>query len=341
MGSSGSGWSAIALSALGAATFGGMVLSGCGKSDSSGASGTSGAGGSSNLSGKILIDGSSTVFPVSQAVAEEFMNEHGGKVNVTVAESGTGGGFKKFANGEIDITGASRPIKPEEIEACKKGGIEFIELPIAFDGLSVVVNPQNTFCDSLTVAELKKIWEPNSKVKLWSDVRAGFPAEPIKLFGPGTDSGTFDYFTEEIVGESKASRPDFTQSEDDNILVQGVAGEKFALGYFGYAYYIENQDKLKVLGVDPGTGAVKPEPASIESGTYRPLSRPIYVYVSLKAMDRPEVVAFLEYFLGEQGQALVGEVGYVKLPPVAYSSNLDRVKNKTTGVGDLQKTLGK
>lgn len=335
MGSSGSGWSAIAVSALGAAAIGGIVLFGCGKSEDIG------AGGSGSLSGKILIDGSSTVFPVSQAVAEEFMKEHGGKVNVTVAESGTGGGFKKFANGEIDISGASRPIKPEEIEACKAGGIEFIELPIAFDGLSVVVNPQNDFCDSLTVDELKKIWEPNSKVKLWSDVREGFPAEPIKLFGPGTDSGTFDYFTEEIVGESKASRSDFTQSEDDNILVQGVAGEKYALGYFGYAYFVENQDKLKLLGVDAGKGAVKPDPTTIETGTYDPLSRPIYIYVSLKALERPEVASFIEYFLGESGQALVGEVGYVKLPPVAYTNNLERVKTKTTGVGDLMKTLGK
>lgn len=340
MDNSGSSWSAIAVSAVAAAAIGGIVIFGCGKSEKNGASGSSG-GGSGSLSGKILIDGSSTVFPVSQAVAEEFMKLHDGKVNVTVAESGTGGGFKKFANGEIDITGASRPIKPEEIEACKAGGIEFIELPIAFDGLSVVVNPANTFCEFLTVEELKKIWEPSSKVKLWSDVRAGFPAEPIKLFGPGTDSGTFDYFTEEIVGEAKSSRPDFTQSEDDNILVQGVAGEKFALGYFGYAYYVENQDKLKVLGVDPGTGAVKPDPASIESGSYSPLSRPLYIYVSKKAAGRPEVAAFLEYCLGQDGQTLIGEVGYVKLPAVAYTNALDRVKNKTTGVGDLQKTLGK
>lgn len=338
--SGGPSWTTIGFSAACVVAMGGLFVWGCGKSgDPTGGSG--GGGSSANLSGKILIDGSSTVYPVSQAVAEEFMKEHDGKVNVTVAESGTGGGFKKFANGEIDVTGASRPIKPEEIEACKAGGIEFVELPIAFDGLSVVVNPQNDFCDSLTVAELKKIWEPGSKVKLWSDIRPGFPAQPIKLFGPGTDSGTFDYFTEEIVGESKASRPDFTQSEDDNILVQGVAGEKFALGYFGYAYFVENKDKLKVLGVDPGTGVVKPDPSTIESGTYAPLSRPIYVYVARKALDRPEVAAFLEYFLGEAGQTLIGEVGYVKLPAVAYTSNLDRVKNKTTGVGDLQKTLGK
>lgn len=334
--SGGPSWTTIGFSAACAVALGGWFVSGCGKSGENGTS-----SGSGSLSGKVLIDGSSTVYPISQAVAEEFMKANGGKVNVTVAESGTGGGFKKFANGEIDICGASRPIKDTEIEACKAGGIEFVEIPVAFDGLSVVVNPQNDFCDSLTVAELKKIWEPGSTVKLWSDVRPGFPAQPIKLFGAGSDSGTFDYFTEEIVGEARASRSDYTQSEDDNTLVQGVAGEKYALGYFGYAYFVENKDKLKVLGIDPGTGPVKPEPSTIESGTYTPLSRPIYVYVTRDALDRAEVVAFLEFLLSTEGQELIGSTGYVKLPTVAYTSLLERVKNKTTGVGDLQKTLGK
>jgi phosphate transport system substrate-binding protein len=284
----------------------------------------------SGLSGKILIDGSSTVYLISQAAAEEFMRISK-DVNVAVAESGTGGGFKKFSNGEIDIAGASRPIEKEEIDACAANGVEFIELPVAFDGLSVVVNPSNDWCDTLTVAELKKIWEPNSTVKNWSDIRAGFPNKPIKLFGAGSDSGTFDYFTEAIVGKKKASRPDYTQSEDDNVLVQGVAGEPNGLGYFGLAYYLENQSKLKLVKIDNGSGGVAPSIETVNNGTYAPLSRPLFIYVNKKALDRPEVAAFVDFYLSGAGQELVESVGYVKMPDKAYELTQARSKAKTTG----------
>jgi phosphate transport system substrate-binding protein len=310
-----------------AAAAAGLLAAGC-KSDETAVKGA--VEGGASLTGKVMVDGSSTVFPVSQAVAEEFMKS-APKVNVTVAESGTGGGFKKFANGEIDITGASRPISEEEIAACKAKGVEFVEVPVAFDGLSVVVNPANTWVDTLTVAELKKIWEPRSSVKTWADVRAGFPAKPIKLFGPGSDSGTFEYFTEAIVGEKKASRQDFQQSEDDNILVQGVAGEEGALGYFGLAYYLENSDKLKLVKVDNGSGGVAPSPETVNDGSYAPLSRPIFVYVAKSALQRPEVKAFLEYFLSAEGRELVEAVGYVPLPAKAYELAEARVAGMTTG----------
>jgi phosphate transport system substrate-binding protein len=310
-----------------AAAAAGLLAAGC-KSDETAVKGA--VEGGASLTGKVMVDGSSTVFPVFQAVAEEFMKS-APKVNVTVAESGTGGGFKKFANGEIDITGASRPISEEEIAACKAKGVEFVEVPVAFDGLSVVVNPANTWVDTLTVAELKKIWEPRSSVKTWADVRVGFPAKPIKLFGPGSDSGTFEYFTEAIVGEKKASRQDFQQSEDDNILVQGVAGEEGALGYFGLAYYLENSDKLKLVKVDNGSGGVAPSPETVNDGSYAPLSRPIFVYVAKSALQRPEVKAFLEYFLSAEGRELVEAVGYVPLPAKAYELAEARVAGMTTG----------
>ncbi|KAA0240275.1 MAG: PstS family phosphate ABC transporter substrate-binding protein [Armatimonadetes bacterium] len=274
--------------------------------------------GGTSLQGKVQIDGSSTVFPISQAVAEEFMNGQPG-VNVTVAESGTTGGFKKFLNGEIEIADASRPIDVSEVQKAEEVGIEFFELPVAYDGLTVVVNPANDWCDSLTVAELKRIWEPGSGVKTWRDIRPEWPNEPIKLFGPGSDSGTFDYFTEAIVQEKRASRADYTQSEDDNILVMGVAGEKYGLGYFGLAYYEENKSKVKAVAIDGGSGAVTPSAETVANGTYSPLSRPILIYVNKKALERSEVKAFVAYYLEHAGQ-LASEVGYVPLSDAAYAA---------------------
>ncbi|MCF6093712.1 PstS family phosphate ABC transporter substrate-binding protein [Microaerobacter geothermalis] len=276
------------------------------------------------LSGEIQIDGSSTVFPISEAVAEEFMAANP-DVRVNVGVSGTGGGFKKFTVGETDISDASRPIKDSEAQKAKENGIEYIEIPVAFDGLSVVVNPENDFVDYLTTEELKKIWEPNSQVTKWSQVREGWPDEEIKLYGPGTDSGTFDYFTEVINGEDGASRSDYTASEDDNVLVQGIAGDKYSLGYFGYAYYIENKDKIKVVPIDGGNGPIEPTDETVNNGTYAPLSRPIFIYVSKKSLQRPEVKAFVEYYLTE-GPNFVPEVGYVPLPQDMYEKSLAEVQ---------------
>ncbi len=277
----------------------------------------------------IRIDGSSTVFPITEAVAEEFQRAHS-DVRVTVGISGTGGGFKKFTVGETDINDASRTIKPSEVDAAAENSIEYIELPVAYDGISVVVNPDNAFVSSLTVEELNRIWEPASEVTSWSDVRDGFPDQPIALYGPGTDSGTFDYFTETITGESGACRADFTASEDDNVLVQGVAGDPNALAFFGYAYYAENTERLKVVPIDPGDGAVTPSDVTINNGTYRPLSRPIFIYVSTAAAERPEVQAFVRFYL-ENAPELVGEVGYVPLPDRVYELALERFENKVTG----------
>ena len=282
-----------------------------------------------DLSGTITGDGSSTVFPITTAVAEDFSREHGGKVHVAVAQSGTGGGFKRFCAGETDLANASRPIKAEEQQLCTQSGVEFIEVPVAYDGLSLVVNPQNNFVTCLTTAELKKIWEPESEVKRWSQVRAGFPNTEIKLYGPGTASGTFDYFTAEIMGKEDASRADYTASEDDNVLVQGVAGDQRALGYFGYAYYVENQQRLKVLGVDSGSGCVTPSPETIKNGTYKPLSRPLLVYVNKKALARPEVQAFLKYY-NEHAATLVPQVGYVPLDASKYQENLGQIEGAKT-----------
>lgn len=283
----------------------------------------------STLTGMISVDGSSTVLPILERMAEDFNRVHK-DVKITVGSSGTGGGFKKFCKGEIDIADASRAIEKPEIEEASKHGIEFVEIPIAFDGLSVVVNPQNDFASTLTVEELKKIWEPNSKVKKWSDVRAGFPAEDIKLYGPGTDSGTFDSFTKAIVGEEKSSRSDYQASEDDNTLVTGVAGDKFALGYFGYAYYDQNRDKLKVVGIDAGKGAVEPTPETIGNGTYLPLSRPLFIYVSTKAMARKEVKEFVNFIL-QTAPTVMGEVGYVPLSAADYGAVKAHVDAGRTG----------
>lgn len=270
-------------------------------------------GGQGGLTGAINADGSSTVFPITQAVAEEFQAENQG-VDIAVGTSGTGGGFEKFCAGETDISDASRPINPDdEVPLCEKNGVEYVEIQVAVDGLSVMVNPENDFVECLTTDELTAIWGPDSTVSNWKDVRPGFPDQELTLYGPGTDSGTFDYFTDAINGEEGASRSDYTASEDDNVLVQGIGGDPNALGYFGYAYYEQNADKLKVLGVDSGSGCVTPDAETITSGEYAPLSRPLFMYVSKEAAGRPEVRAFVDFYL-ETMNLLVPEVGYVPVP---------------------------
>ena len=282
------------------------------------ACGGGGAGGSDEalkaLSGDIVADGSSTVFPITQAVAEEFRLAGADSVKVSVGSSGTGGGFKKFCTGETDLSDASRPIKDEEKQLCTTNNVEFIELKVAIDGLSVMVHPENSFVDCLTVEELKAVFVKDSKVTNWSQVRAGFQDQPIKLYGPGTDSGTYDYFTDEINGEEGVGRSDsiYTPSEDDNVLVQGVSGDRNALGYFGFAYYVQNKDKLKVVGVNPGTGCVTPTETTINDGSYKPLSRPLYVYVAKKSIAKPQVKAFMDFYL-EEVDGLLQSVGYVAL----------------------------
>ncbi len=269
----------------------------------------------SNLSGTVRVDGSSTVYPISEAMAEEFQKANPG-VQVTVASSGTGGGFKKFCAGETDISNASRPIKPEEVELCKKGNIEYIELPIAYDGLSVVVSPQNNFAECLKVDELKRMWETSAqgKVTQWNQINPKFPADKIGLYGPGTDSGTYDYFTQAIIGKEGQSRGDYTASEDDNTLVQGVSSDRGGLGFFGYAYYENNKDKLKLVAIDGGKGCVQPSAQTIGDGTYQPLSRPEFIYVKKTVATRPDVKAFVDFTYAPANQKLVTEVGYVPLP---------------------------
>ncbi|MCX7719281.1 MAG: PstS family phosphate ABC transporter substrate-binding protein [Candidatus Sumerlaeaceae bacterium] len=280
----------------------------------------------------IRVDGSSTVYPVTEAVAEEFQASTGGKFKVTVGISGTGGGFKKFGRGETDISNASRPILEQEIAECRKNGIEFIELPVAFDALTVMVNPQNTWVDKLTTDELKRMWEPQAQGKItnWKQIRDSFPDAPLKLYGAGADSGTFDYFTEAIMGKPKASRGDFTASEDDNVLVQGISTDKNAIGYFGYAYYAENKDKLKAVPIDAGKGPVAPTEETVINATYAPLSRPIFIYVSKKSLERPAVRQFVEFYLKNVAD-LAREVKYVPLPPSAYEKGLERLKAGETG----------
>ncbi len=276
-------------------------------------------GPSGELSGTIQIDGSSTVFPVTQAVAEEFRKGQP-NVQVNVAVSGTGGGFKRFTVGETDISNASRPIKESEAEAAASNGIEFIEMRVGADGLSIMVHPDNNFVECLTVAELNEIWKPGSSINNWQDVRAGFPDQRLRLYGPDTDSGTFDYFTEEVNGEAQVSRADYTASADDNVLVRGIAGDRGSLGYFGYAYYQENKDSLKVISVDNGDGCVVPEPSAIEDGSYSPLSRPLFIYVNVESLEKPEVKAFVEYYM-DNGYQLTGEEGYVPVDPSVYAAN--------------------
>jgi phosphate transport system substrate-binding protein len=284
----------------------------------------------------IAIDGSSTVFPIQEALAEEFQKAKKGQVRVTVGISGTGGGFKKFCRGETDISNGSRPILKEEIDACKQAGIEFYELPIAFDALTVAVSPKNGFIgECITVAELKKIWEPaaQGKVMQWSDVKQGWPSQPMKLYGAGADSGTFDYFTEAVVGKAKASRGDFTASEDDNVLVQGIENDANSLGYIPFAYYAPHAAKMKALAVDwgKGQGCVKPSLENVLAGTYNPLSRPLFIYVSKKAAEaKPEVREFVEFAM-TQSVPLIQEVKYLQLPDRAYELGLKKFKDGKTG----------
>jgi phosphate transport system substrate-binding protein len=281
----------------------------------------------------VKVDGSSTVFPVTEAVAEDFQKAGKGAVKVTVGISGTGGGFKKFCRGETDVSNASRPILKKEMEDCKAAGIEYIELPVAFDALTVVVHPKNSFLKQLTVAEMKKMWEPGAqgKVMRWNQVNAAWPDAPMKLFGPGADSGTFDYFTEAVVGKSKSSRGDFTASEDDNVLVQGVSRDANALGYFGFAYYVENKDKLKAVPIVNEKGqAVLPSLEAVEKGSYTPLARPIFIYVSTKALAKPEVKQFVQYYM-THGAKLAKEVKYVPLPASAYQTAWDHVQKGKKG----------
>ena len=280
----------------------------------------------------IKVDGSSTVFPITEAVAEEFQKAQRGKVRVTVGISGTGGGFKKFCRGETDVSDASRPIKAKEMEACKKAGIQYIEIPVAYDALTVVINPKNDWASTMTVAELKKIWEPaaQGKITKWNQVNPKWPDAPLKLYGPGADSGTFDYFTEAVTGKEKASRGDFTASEDDNVLVQGVSQDKNALGYFGFAYYAENMNKLKAVAINGGKGAITPSGKTVEDGTYQPLARPIFIYVSAKAAEKPEIKQFVEFYL-KNAPKLVREVKYVPLPQSAYATGLKHFNDKKLG----------
>lgn len=280
----------------------------------------------------ILIDGSSTVAPITSAVAEEFQRENP-KVRVPVGISGTGGGFKKFCAGETDISDASRPIKASEAEECAANDIEYIEIPVAYDGLAVMVNPNNGFVDCLTVGELKMIWEPEAEdvVMSWNQVRQGFPDQPLSLYGPGVDSGTYDYFTQAINGKEGASRGDFLPSEDDNVLVQGIAGDENALGFFGLAYYEANQDKLKLVAIDGGDGCVLPTTETVNNGTYQPLSRPIFIYVNRARIDeKPEIDSFIDFYLANAAK-LSAEVGYIALPQEIYTAAQARYNARTTG----------
>jgi phosphate transport system substrate-binding protein len=280
----------------------------------------------------IKIDGSSTVYPITEAVAEEYQAFKKGAVKVTVGISGTGGGFKKFCREETDLSDASRPIVKKEMDACSELKIEYIELPVAYDGLAVMVNPKNNWVTSMTVAELKKIWEPAAEGKIlkWSQVNPAWPDVPLKLYGPGVDSGTFDYFTEAIVGKSRSSRGDFTASEDDNVLVQGIASDRGGLGFFGYAYYAENPDKLKLVAIDGGKGPILPSEKTVMDGTYNPLSRPIFIYVNKKAAARPEIKEFVEFYL-KQAPELVKQVKYIPLPEKAYKLATERFSRGVKG----------
>ena len=297
-----------------------LVVLACSNNDSSNTPHTD----SGSLTGTIEVDGSSTVFPISEAVAEEFNKVHP-KVRVNVGVSGTGGGFKRFSVGDTDISDASRPIKTKEHDDAVKNQVDYYELRIGTDGLSVVASPQNDFVKCLTVEELKQIWDAGSTVKNWNQVRSTFPDRPIRLYGPDTDSGTFDFFTDEINGEAQVSRSDYTASADDNVLVQGISGDRNALGYFGYAYYAENADKLNLVAIDAGDGCVTPEPSNILSGEYKPLTRPLFIYVNKNSLERPEVKTFVTFYL-ENAEALTREVGYVPLESTGYKVSLELIK---------------
>ena len=282
---------------------------------------------SAALSGSISIDGSSTVYPITEAVSEEF-REVAPEVKVTVGVSGTGGGFKKFSRGEIDISDASRSIKQKEITMCEENHIKYVELAVAYDGLAVIVNPGNDWVDHFTVEELKKLWEPAAQgtIMKWSQIREGWPDEEVHLFGPGTASGTYDYFAEAICGKKVGTRGDYTASEDDNVLVQGISRDKFGLGFFGLAYFEENADKLKLVGVDNGSGVVKPSLETVGNGTYAPLSRPIFIYVSDKGAAKPQVKEFVSFYL-EQAALLSAEVGYIPLPKEETAKQVSAFEN--------------
>jgi phosphate transport system substrate-binding protein len=292
-----------------------LLLAGCGSKER--------AKDGTGVAGSITIDGSSTVYPITEAVAEEFRLEQK-DVRITVGVSGTGGGFKKFSRGETDINDASRPIKEQEAATSKENNIQYVELTIAFDGLAVLVNKENTWMNDITVEELKKIWEPSAqeKVTRWSQIRKEWPDEEFHLYGPGVASGTYDYFTEAIVGKSGESRGDFKASEDDNVLVQGIEGDKNALGFFGLAYYEENKERLKLVGVDGGKGVIVPSAETIKNGTYAPLSRPIFIYVSKSAAKRPEVKLFVDFYL-KNAFELVPDVGYIALPDEQYKKEAE------------------
>jgi phosphate transport system substrate-binding protein len=276
----------------------------------------------------IKIDGSSTVFPISEVAAEEFQKSKAGSIKVTVGVSGTGGGFKKFCSGQTDISNASRPILTKEVEACRAKGIRYIELPIAFDALTVVVNPENTWANSLSIEQLKKIWEPGAQGKItnWNQINSRFPNQPLKLFGPGSASGTFDYFTEAVNGKAKASRTDFTASEDDNVLVNGVSKDKGGMGYFGMAYYEANKSKLKALKI----GGVAPSVETVKNGKYTPLSRPLFIYVNATAAGKPHIKEFVSFYLKNAAQ-FATQTRYVSLPDAAYTTAIKHFDNKRTG----------
>lgn len=295
-----------------------FVMPGCSSADSD-----SNTEDDDKLAGSVEVDGSSTVYPVSEAVAEEF-NKLYPNVRVNVGVSGSGGGFKRFVNGETDISDASRPIRENEAAEAEENGIHYVELRIGTDGLSVIVNNDNDFVDCLTTDELKQIWEPGSEIDNWSQVRKGFPDQRLRLYGPDTDSGTFDYFTEELMGEAQLSRADYTASADDNVLVQGVSGDKGAMGYFGYAYYIENKEKLKLVAIDSGSGCVLPSLSTIPSGEYSPLSRPLFIYVNKAKLENPQVKAFVDFYM-EYGPELTNEVGYVASDDDIYQQNKDKI----------------
>lgn len=285
-----------------------------------------------NASPIVKVDGSSTVFPITEAVAEDFQTAKKGAIRVTVGISGTGGGFKKFCRNEIDVVNASRPITVAEMGACKEQGVQFIEMPIAYDALTVVVNPKNTWSKTITVEELKKIWEPAAQgtITQWNQINPAWPEKKIKLYGAGADSGTFEYFTEAIVGKAKSSRGDFTASEDDNVLVQGVASDIYALGFFGFAYYTENSKRVTAVAVDSGTGGVLPSAATVENNSYKPLSRPIFIYINAKSADKPEVDEFVKFYMGN-AEKLVTEVKYFPLSKEVYHLNLEHMQKKKLG----------
>ena len=288
---------------------------------------------------QIRADGSSTVYPITQAVAEEFTARNP-NIRVVVAFSGTGGGFKKFCRGETDIQNASRPIRPEELEVCQENGIQFIELPVAYDALTVIVNPKNTWAACLKTSELKAIWEPGSTIQRWSQIRQGWPNQPLRLYGAGADSGTFDYFTEAIVGKAKAIRTDYQPTEDDNVTIKGVAGDTYAMGFLGYAYYEENKDKVKAVAIDHGKGCVLPSRETVLDGTYQPLSRPLFIYVNVKSLDRPEVQAFVDFYLSPAARRAIRSTGYVELPSEAYRIGQELVKRRKAGTFFMELPAG-